>query len=562
MSAEPVSAIELTRKQLYDEIWTISAAGVARKYGVPYVQLLTQVKTAGIAIPSSTYWVRLNAGKEVERTEFSGDADEVVLISKELIHQRKRRDSQFTHALSKGAHQTESKKSASEAAKDRPTPSANNESLDRIKPTVSIAQQESKEMETYQQYGVTYNVYDRETLYNEVWESPVTEVAKRYQVTDVAIHKVCKSLDIPTPPLGYWAKLRAGRPVTKAPLPESNQPSKKSGIRMGTQHKPEIEEETLAFMNEEKKAKVFSVAMQAALPDENQKMHPNIIAYRKEITEWTKQRKEYEAKWGMGRGPRTDKQSPPFLADTISEETLPRICRIIDALIKAIEPLGCTLSRDLRFSIDGEIVSFSVSESKDEIAHVLTKEENMQMLKYEEEKRRSSWATKPNIRKYDRPYNGHISFTINGVKTFRDTNSHVVEDRLGDIVIQLYEASDIVRKQREASEEADRKRQEEKRLREERQKRYEREVALTCALANEAEDYAIACKIRAYVAALEAAGELTDEGTQWVEWAKKKADWYDPTVARKDEHLGRREHGKDASDKELRRSRSPWGGWR
>ena len=86
-------------------------------------------------------------------------------------------------------------------------------------------------------------------------------------------------------------------------------------------------------------------------------------------------------------------------------------------------------------------------------------------------------------------------------------------------------------------------------------------MALTRALVNEAKDYAIACKI-AYVAAVEAAGELTDEGTQWVEWAKKKADWYDPAVARKDEHLGWREHGKDASDKELRRSHSPWGGWR
>ena len=52
--------------------------------------------------------------------------------------------------------------------------------------------------ETIEKFGQAYNVYHRETLYQEVWTMPVTEVAKRYKVSDVAIHKVCKSLDIPT----------------------------------------------------------------------------------------------------------------------------------------------------------------------------------------------------------------------------------------------------------------------------------------------------------------------------------------------------------------------------
>ena len=30
-----------TRKNLYDEIWDISAVGVARKYNIPYLQFLT-----------------------------------------------------------------------------------------------------------------------------------------------------------------------------------------------------------------------------------------------------------------------------------------------------------------------------------------------------------------------------------------------------------------------------------------------------------------------------------------------------------------------------------------
>ena len=33
--------------------------------------------------------------------------------------------------------------------------------------------------------------YEREKLYKEVWDEPVSTVAKRYCVSDVAIRKIC-----------------------------------------------------------------------------------------------------------------------------------------------------------------------------------------------------------------------------------------------------------------------------------------------------------------------------------------------------------------------------------
>lgn len=48
----------------------------------------------------------------------------------------------------------------------------------------------------------------------------------------------------------------------------------------------------------------------------------------------------------------------------------------------------------------------------------------------------------------------------------------------------------------------------------------------------------MACKISAYVAALEASENLDEETLTWIDWAKMKADWYDPTVGREDEFLG------------------------
>jgi hypothetical protein len=60
--------------------------------------------------------------------------------------------------------------------------------------------------------------FERERLYNEVWSEPVSKVAKKYNISDVGLRKICISLDIPIPPLGYWAKVSAGKAVKRPPL--------------------------------------------------------------------------------------------------------------------------------------------------------------------------------------------------------------------------------------------------------------------------------------------------------------------------------------------------------
>lgn len=542
--------IEMTRKQLYDEIWEISVAGVAKKYDIPYAHLMKQVKEAGIPIPPSGYWIKLSHGKPVTKLNLPEPANETLSIYKTVPVTRKKKE-----IVSKT--DTQSPVVAVSQNSEKPALSEKKETDLILLPdnngTVGVTQN-IEEPETYERYGQTYNVYDRETLYKEVWERPVTEVAKRYKVSDVAIHKVCKSLEIPTPPAGYWAKLRAGKPVTKIPLPESNQPAKKTGIRKAAEYQSQIEKEMLEFLGEEDRVVVLSVATQIRVPDENAKMHPTITTHRKAVIQWKKKLKEQEAKgWG-----RRGMDASPFLADTVSEETLPRVLNIINALIKAMEPLGCSLTDDLKFVVIGETVSISVSEAKDEVKHVLSKEENMQLLKYEDQKRRNSWASKPNIRKYDYLYNGRITLTINNSKKFRDNKSYVVEDRLGDIMIELYEASDVIRKEREAREEAERKRQEEERRKEERRERYNAEVDRALALVNLADDYDTACKIRRYVSAVETSGKLNEETMAWIEWAKAKADWYDPTIVREDEFFGKRQHEENADKKRLEHAGHRW----
>ncbi len=44
--------------------------------------------------------------------------------------------------------------------------------------------------------------------------------------------------------------------------------------------------------------------------------------------------------------------------------------------------------------------------------------------------------------------------------------------------------------------------------------------------------------------------ENEDITAEWVEWAEKKANWYDPSVETEDEYLGKRQHEKSVEEKE------------
>ena len=145
-------------------------------------------------------------------------------------------------------------------------------------------------------------------------------------------------------------------------------------------------------------------------------------------------------------------------------------------------------------------------------------------------------------------YSKQLNF-IGARSYIRDNDSEKLEDRLGDILVTLYEKAEENRIVREAREEAERKRVEEARCREENRQRKEQEIRLVKELVNKAEDYRIAKEIREYIQAMIDSGN-EDITPEWIEWALKKADWYDPSIETEDEYLGKRQHEKRAEEKE------------
>jgi len=500
----------VSRQALYEEIWTDSAAKVARKYGISYSQFLKICRDNSIPIPPSGYWTKLAFNKPVEKTPLPTSKVEMIRLVPE-----------------------------------RGTP----------KDTAQIIAEDSIPVADEDKIGLVIEPsgppprYDREKLYREVWEEPMTVVSKRYGMSDTGLRKVCMKLEVPYPPAGYWAKVRAGKPVKQPKLPKLKPPPNENKPKTGDRRTLHIEETALSFLKEDDRARIIDAARKLRVAGPGARLHKDIAAHKEKCENWL-ERKNKETNTYYRHGRYTD--DPPVFADAVSKDSYSRTFHILDALLKGMLPFGASVTYQLHFRVNGEDVPFSVSESKDQIPHEVTREEKMQLLKYEEEKRRYSWATKPKIPKWEHPWNGRLTIIVNGTFKFMDCKSYVLEVRIGEVMVAFYEASYANRLKRLAEEEKFRKEEEERRRAEEILERYNQEIAYTNGLVNASEDYDTACKNRSYVAAVQASGNADERTMQWIRWASAKADWFDPTVQAEDPFFGVRKHDQSTENKQLK----------
>src|SRR6266702_8626029 len=60
----------------------------------------------------------------------------------------------------------------------------------------------------------------RQSLYELVWSTPMSDLATQFDISDVALAKRCKQVDVPVPYRGYWARVAAGQKPNRIPLPK------------------------------------------------------------------------------------------------------------------------------------------------------------------------------------------------------------------------------------------------------------------------------------------------------------------------------------------------------
>jgi len=214
----------------------------------------------------------------------------------------------------------------------------------------------------------------------------------------------------------------------------------------------------------------------------------------------------------------------PHLNISVSKNLENRALRFMLAFINAMEARGHSVIVE-----QGKTIAL-VLEEKFEID---IKEKSTQILHKEE---RYSW------RRQELIPNGKLSFRNKDIypKEWVDSTL-LIEEKIAHIIAYLEVKAMKEKQERKEREEWHRKYEEEQRKKREIQERKAKELAdfkTMFALSNR---YQKAIELRNYIEAVQSHsmknGTISKELQIWIEWAKKKADWFDPFIDAPDDYL-------------------------
>jgi hypothetical protein len=223
--------------------------------------------------------------------------------------------------------------------------------------------------------GVAGNrVMTREQLYALVWETPMSRLAKRFGLSDVGLRKICVKHGIPTPPLGYWARLAHGKKVHRPPLPPLKDVASVQvhlHARLVAPVPPAVEAAQAAALKKEAGRPVITVP--AERPD---RFHPVAAATAKALRA---AKADHE---GFKHG-----HAPGAVHISIGDQSVDRTLRIIDAFARAVAERSHGITENeqgVRIVVDGVPLAWRLYEIKDRKQHVPTREELKEQARREE----------------------------------------------------------------------------------------------------------------------------------------------------------------------------------
>lgn len=377
---------------------------------------------------------------------------------------------------------------------------------------------------------------DRKTLYEEVWSEPVSVVALRYGLSDVGLAKICRSLAIPLPSRGYWAKVKAGRIMKRAPLPKLDD----TGGEIQRLVKLPVEEAQARVEAKKELSKIRKDSSVSSIPTDSVPLHPLVQAAAKRL--------HRDAGWPKD----TNLRHAPneVLNIAVTAASLERALQITDHLIKALEKQAFTVQVDAQKSVTvlrreetGTELTFSLAEKINRSAHEVTAAEEQARKRYYERFRRGTPADYPKIPQYDYHATGILAIEVGRwtSRTWRDTPKTVLEKRLGEVTAGIL---GLARETHAKAVEVARQ-EEERRLAKERYeyllKRRESEATRFQSLEAQATNWERAERVRRFADVVEqrrlSEGMLTENVREWLAWARAKADWLDPLVLVSDQIL-------------------------
>ena len=359
----------------------------------------------------------------------------------------------------------------------------------------------------------------RHALYEQVWAQPMTKVAKEYGISNVALAKICKKLNVPCPWRGYWQRKETGKSVKPLSLPPNSDPTK----QVATIHRT-IRPEAVVQMSEDALQRINTeqtAEQKIEVPDRLTSPHHLLKVH---LEEWRSSKvDDYGAIWSGDIRQLNIRVSPKSLA---------RALRIMDTLFKALEARGHQVGvqdgyqRSLGVRIDGEPIEFGLEERFQRIAHP---DQNNSRLESWMRKRYQYIPTSSLILKI-------VAWGVEGIqKSWSDGKTAKLETCLNDFIVGLLKVAEAVKARRLRREQEEQLRREAERQRQEEAQKRQEELARRQALEQEATNWAKAQQLRAYLAAVKdmlhakhGAIQSGSQADQWLNWAHQHADRLDP----------------------------------
>lgn len=320
----------------------------------------------------------------------------------------------------------------------------------------------------------------RQELYDLVWTKPMTHIGREFGMSDVAVRKHCKNMDIPTPPVGYWMKLQHGKKVRKPKLPTKKYAASDLVYLVPRQVIPRSPE----IIEAEERAKEEVAILQALclVPDElPSKLPPIVKSIRAALR---KQKADHHGMINIGYSYKPD--------ISLGKDSISRVSRIfyvLDAVASARGQKIHAVDNKFRWHVHDEVFAFRIKEVQDKSPHEPTAKELKEQARQDDwRKRHPDWYStdRKAYRSWDNIPSGRLSIHILDTysnrwdrekieKRWRDRKNHNLEDDLPAIFIWLESAAVAAKEKRLKIEHE--QREEERRQEIARQRRERRENA-------------------------------------------------------------------------------------
>lgn len=363
----------------------------------------------------------------------------------------------------------------------------------------------------------------REQLYESVWTRPTTHLAREFGISDVALAKICKKLDVPKPPPGYWRAVEFGRRPAKPPLPEL-----RKGVPAYVDIRPSanwLNNKALDPAALERIRTIADPGDRVSVARTLRNPHPLVESTRLALSQGSVD--------GCGR--LHAREGAQCLSVRVSKSSLHRALLIMDAVLKSLEARGFSIeieigkqgSRTTRVVVEGERVNIYLWERADRSDC------------RPDSDRADAW--RPWQQRWEYSPSGKLTFVVDEhvcddvQKRWTDGKRNTLEEQLNGALAGILTIAELkrVRSLEQAAEEQ--RRIEAVRRREVAERKRAEEQSRINSLELAADAWFKSQSLRAFLDDFEKAVESEtlpvndgQSAVRWLEWARRHADRIDP----------------------------------